>query len=282
MIVQVETPVPSSHPPLQRAIGAARLSVLGCALGGAKLERLYQQGSAKIRFSSRQGAGEAVLVNTAGGVAEGDRFSWGASLGPGARQTITTQACEKVYRGRGEPSAAPADVQVALKVGPGARLDWLPQETILFDRAHLNRRLEADLAEDGELLVLEAVVLGRKAMGEAVGQARLHDRWRIKRGGRLLFADDVRLNGPLASVSNAKALLAGAGAYASVLLASPDAEDRLDLIRPLLPAGSGASAWGGKLFARVLAADGLALRRVLIPLLTALRGGEPLPRLWTI
>ena len=282
MTTRLETPASSSRPILQRAVGAARVSVTAGPPAGARLRRLFQQGSAKIRFSSRGGASEAVLVNTAGGVAEGDRFSWGASLGPGARQTVTTQACEKVYRGGGDEAAAPAEVQVSLKIGPGARLDWLPQETILFDRARLDRRFDADLAEDGRLLALEAVVLGRRAMGETVNRARLHDRWRVRRAGRLVFADDVRLNGPMPPLAAAKALLAGAGAYASLLLVEPDAEGRLDAIRPLLPQGSGASAWGGKLFCRLLAADGLSLRRILIPVLDALRGGEPLPRLWTI
>ncbi len=276
--------LPCASPPgpaLQRAWGSARVHLRGEG-EGARLDRLFQQGSAKVRFPAARGLGEAVLINTAGGMAEGDRFEWSARIdGPG-RACLTTQACEKIYGGRDLAAEAPAQAAVDLTVEGGGRLDWLPQETILFNRANLKRTLDAELGADGELLACEAVILGRRAMGEFPAEARLHDRWRIRRRRRLIFADDLKLEGLLAPLSGPKALLGGAGAYASVLLAAPDAEDRIDAIRALLPQGCGASAWEGKLFCRLLAKDGLALRRILIPLLTALRDGRPLPRLWTI
>jgi urease accessory protein len=278
MNMELETPGSIARTALQRAAGAARLRVADEG-GRTRLKTLFQQGSAKIRFSGR--SGDAIMINTAGGLAEGDRLSWRAELDDGARQTITTQACEKVYRATGADLDEPSRVQTLLAVGAGARLDWLPQETILFDHARLERRLEADLAGDGELLALEAVVLGRRAMGESAARARLHDRWRVRRDGRVIFADDTRLQGAVAPTLE-PALLDGAGAYASVLLAAGDAAAGLDAVRALLPKGSGASAWDGKLFCRILAEDGRALRRALIPVLTVLRGGAPLPRLWTI
>ncbi|HUO23257.1 MAG TPA: urease accessory protein UreD [Caulobacteraceae bacterium] len=283
MNLAVHPPTSCPHAALQRATGVGRLRV-GAHAGGARLKTLFQQGSAKIRFCAR--SGEAVLINTAGGLAEGDRLSWGATLDDGARQTITTQACEKVYRGArrerdGVEPGAPSRVDSRLEVGAGARLDWLPQETILFDHARLERQLEADLAEDGQLLAVEAVVLGRRAMGEVAARARLHDRWRVRRAGRTIFADDTRLYGTVAPTLE-PALLDGAGAYASILLAAPGAEAWLDPVRALLPARAGASAWDGKLFCRILAQDGRALRRALVPVLTTLRDGAPLPRLWSI
>jgi urease accessory protein len=285
--MNVELELSAAAPPvaLQRAVGVARLrvgvpSAQGMGAGArTRLKTLFQQGSAKIRFSAR--SGDAVLINTAGGMAGGDRMTWGAQVDDGARQTVTTQACEKVYRARAAPHDAPARVLSALQVGSDARLDWLPQETILFDHARLERRLEADLSEDGELLAVEALVLGRRAMGESAARARLHDRWRVRRAGRTIFADDARLFGAVAPMLE-PALLDGAGAYASVLLAARGAEERLDAVRALLPRRSGASAWDGKLFCRILAPDGMALRHALIPVLTALRGGVPLPRLWSI
>jgi urease accessory protein len=278
MNVELETPGPVTRIALQRAAGAARLRVAAVD-GRTRLKTLYQQGSAKIRFSGR--SGDAILINTAGGLAEGDRLTWNVELDEGARQTVTTQACEKVYRATGSDLDAASQVETQLSVGAGARLDWLPQETILFDHARLERRLDANLTGDGELLALEAVVLGRRAMGESAARARLHDRWRVSRDGRAVFADDTRLPGAAAPTSE-PALLDGAGAYASVLLVAHDAAGALDAVRALLPKESGASAWDGKLFCRILAEDGRALRRALIPILTVLRGGAPLPRLWTI
>jgi urease accessory protein len=281
MNLELKTPGPAPCIALQRAVGAARLRVApdGVPRGRTRLKTLFQQGSAKVRFGAR--SGDAALINTAGGLAQGDRMTWGVELDAGARQTVTTQACEKVYRAAGGPDEAPSRVSSLLRIGPGARLDWLPQETILFDHAHLERRLDAELDLDSQLLAVEAVVLGRRAMGESAARARLHDRWRVRRAGRMVFADDARLFGAGTSLLE-PALLDGAGAYASVLLVAPDAEARLEAVRALLPKRSGASAWDGKLFCRILACDGLALRRALVPVLTALRDGAPLPRLWTI
>src|SRR4051812_25155544 len=137
----------------QRASGAVRLRVREDA-GAQRLQGLYQSGSAQVRFPARRPAEavEAVLINTAGGLCGGDRFNWRVEVGPAARCQVITQACEKIYRAEGQA----AEVEVSLEVGPGGRLDWTPQETILFDRARLSRRLEADLAADARLLIVEA------------------------------------------------------------------------------------------------------------------------------
>ena len=280
MMAQLEKPRVSVAPRLQRAVGNARVALIRRD-GTTRLRGLYQQGAAKVRFVG-PAADQAVLINTAGGLAEGDRFAWSVALEAGARCSLTTQACEKVYRGRTEGPADPAEVRVTLEVGPGGRLDWLPQETILFDCAGLKRELQADLAEDAELLAVEAVILGRRAMGERVSQVNLHDRWRVRRHGRPIFADDLKLRGALAPFGEAEALLARAGAFALVLLAASHAEQALDAVRAVLPFGAAASAFDGKLICRILAVDGLALRRALVPVLTVLRRGQALPRLWSV
>ncbi|MDQ0462660.1 urease accessory protein [Caulobacter ginsengisoli] len=268
---QIVTEAPAAQRP-QRAVGAGRLSLVRGAAGVGP-GRLYQQGCAQIRLPRlRADHAEAILINTAGGLTGGDMLDWTVEVEAGAAGVVTTQACDKVYRSSG----GVANVTSRLSVGPSARLDWIPQETILFDEARLHRRLEADVAPDGRLLVLEAVVLGRAAMGETVRQASLKDRWRIRRGGRLLFADDLVLDGAVSEIAARPSLLAGAGAFASLLLIAPDAERYLEPLRAALGA---ASAWGGRLYARVLAPDGFALRQALIPALQAL--GGPLPRIWT-
>jgi len=270
---------PAPRPALQRAVGAAAITAK--AAGGAtRLDRLHQDGCAKIRLPVDHAARglEAVLINTSGGLTGGDRMAWRAEAGAGTRLTLTTQACEKIYRARD----GRAEVATTLTVGAGARLDWLPQETILFDGAALSRRLEADLAADASVLVVEAVVLGRTAMDETVRQGELRDRWRIRREGRLIFADDLALAGPVAATAALAPLLGGARAFASLLLADADAERALGPVRAAIGDLGGASAFDGKLFARILAPDGLALRRVMIPAIAALRGGEPCPRVWRL
>lgn len=279
------TPVWSSapRPALQRARGAASVRVRA-ADGATRLERLFQDGCAKIRLprdtptTSVGTAGlEAVLINTSGGLTGGDRLAWSAEADAGARLTLTTQACEKIYRAESDR----AEVRVALGAGAGASLEWLPQETILFDEGALDRRLEVDLAEGARLLAVEAVVLGRTAMGERVRRGILRDRWRIRRGGRLVFAEELRLEGDLERRSAGRASLAGGCAFATVLWLAENADRALPAVRAALGASGGASAFDGKLVARIAAKDGLALRRALLPALEILRGA-PLPRVWRI
>ena len=280
---------PRDAPPLQRARGAARIEVKA-AEGATRLARLYQDGCGKIRLPTDAAARdlEAVMINTSGGLTGGDRMAWAARAAARAALTLTTQACEKIYRARSSPREdGRAEVEVALDVAAGVRIDWLPQETILFDGAALSRTLTADLAADARLLAVEAVVLGRTAMGETVRRGSLRDRWRIRREGKLVFADDLRFEGPVAQVAGLAPTLAGAKAFASLLLVADDAARLLTPLRdaigpPCETVAGGASAFEGKLFARIVAPDGLALRRVLLQAIAALRDGAPVPRVWRI
>lgn len=268
-----------ANPPLQRAAGAGRIAVRA-EDGATRLARLYQDGCAKIRLPKDHAARslEAVLINTSGGLTGGDRMSWRVEAEAGAALTLTTQACEKLYRARD----GRAEVAVSLNAAAGARIDWLPQETILFDGAALSRTLEADLAADARLLAVEAVVLGRTAMGETVRCGALRDRWRIRREGRLVFADDLRFEGPVAEVAALAPTLAGSKAFAALLLVAEDAGRFLAPLRQAIGPAGGASAFDGKLFARIVAPDGLSLRRALLPAIAALRDGEPAPRVWRL
>ncbi len=265
------------HTPLQRAAGAGRIEVRQ-ADGATRLAKLYQDGCAKIRLPTDHAARslEAVMINTSGGLTGGDRMSWAVDVQAGGALSLSTQACEKIYRARdGE-----ARVAVALRAGADARIDWLPQETILFDGAALSRTLEADLAPGARLLVAEAVILGRTAMNETVRSGALRDSWRIRRDGRLIFADDLKFGGEIERLTNKLPVLAGARTFASLLLVAEDAERFLAPLRAVLGPGGGASAFDGKLFCRLAAPDGISLRRTLLPALKVLRDGEPCPRVW--
>jgi urease accessory protein len=260
-----------------RAIGRIALTV-GASAGATRRSRLREEGSLRVRCPGPASTElEAVIVNTAGGVAGGDRFTFDVTVGPGARLVVTTAAAEKVYRTL-EPDAR---IGVKLDVGAAAALAWLPQETILFDRARLTRTIDIDLADDAELLLAEPLVFGRSGMGETVHDVVLFDRWRLRRGGRLIHAEAVRLEGAAAAKLERRAVAADGIAVATVLVVPAD-EGTAANVRAFadrVRGEVGVSAWNGLAVVRLCAADGAALRHDLVAVLTALRG-KPLPRLW--
>ena len=278
----------SGEPALQRAAGLARLAIRHKD-GGSRLERLYQEGAAKIRLPNvAKGAPpEAVLINTAGGLTGGDFYSVEVDIGEDARAVVTSQACEKIYRSTGEA----AKVNNSLRLGKRAFCAWLPQETILFDHARLERRLDVDMDADARLLAVEPIILGRAAMGESVRSGSLRDRWRIRREGRLVYADDFRLDGDVDALTGSAPLLAGNRAAATIVLVCDDAEDHLAAVRDALGEndGGGASAWDGRMIIRLLALTGQTLRALMIPLIRMLLArfapesniAAALPRVWT-
>jgi urease accessory protein len=273
----VLTVAPALPPARQRALGRVALSV--ARLGAAtRPVRIAESGALRVRLPRVAGAAlEGVLINTAGGVACGDRFEVEALVGPGADLVLATPAAEKVYRS----DRATAEIAIQVTLQEGAGLAWLPQETILFDTARLRRRFDADLAPAARLLVFESVVFGRSAFGEDVASGFFEDRWRIRRGGRLVYADTLRLSGAIAAQLDRLAIAAGARALATALYVAPDAEARLDEARAFLSAttcAAGCSAWNGVLAIRFLAQDAAALRASAIRFIEAFRG--PLPRVW--
>jgi urease accessory protein len=260
----------------QRARG--RVTV---AFGAGGLAGLRQSGCGRCLFPNPFGGdAQAVVINTAGGLTGGDRFGIEATLGQKARLVVTTQAAERIYRSAG----GRAEIANRVKLGPGASLAWLPQETILFEGAAMTRRLEVDLAPDARFVGLEALVLGRRAMGEDVTRADVTDHWRIRRGGRLLHAEALRLQGDVAALSGRAALLNGARAMATLVLVAPGAEAMLDVARGLLPNGNvraAASAWDGRLVARFMAPDLMPLKGALARFLAGLEGVD-VPSVWQI
>lgn len=262
-----------------RARGAARLSVKPHD-GRTVLDRLYLDGSMKLLFPRSPGpALTAVLLNTAGGITGGDRFDVDVDARPGCHVVVTTQAAERAYRAQpGETGR----VSTCLRLHPGARIDWLPQETLLYEECALDRRLSVEMAANARFLFCEPVVFGRQAMGETLSGGLFHDQVELRRDSELVFADRTRLSGPIAGTLSGRATAGGAGAMASVLLASPDADRFLAPARAVLPATAGASlVRPGLLYARILATDSFELRRTLHPLI-ALLSGDRLPRTWMI
>lgn len=267
----------------QRARGQAHLTV-GRRDDRTVLGDLRMSGSSKLLFPRGSGRGsrlgmDAVLLNSAGGVTGGDRFDLALHLAPKTDLRVTTQAAERIYR------ALPGTVgriETQARLAQGARLAWLPQETLVFEGAGLERHLRFDLAADSQLLASEVLVFGREAMGEELRNVVLRDRIDVRREGRLVFCDRLRLDGDCAGLLDHEAVGGQARAMASVIMAGPGAAARVEALRALLPETGGISALDDDLvFMRLLGRDSLALRSVLIPLLTEI-ARDTLPRPWML
>jgi urease accessory protein len=260
-----------------RARGSVTFDVR-LAEGVTRRRHLHESGSLRVRFPSPEADGlSAVFVNTAGGVAGGDRFDIDIAAGEGSRLVVTTAAAEKIYRADGPA----AQLSIALKAADRAHLAWLPQETILFDRARVRRAIDIDLAETASLLLCEIVVFGRSAMGERMLHGEFVDRWRLRRGGRLVFAETLRLDGDIGEKLARPAVAKGGAAIATALMVPGD-EALVERIRAL--AGSfdgevGLSARNGFAMARFCAQDATRLRADMVAVLGC-ASGSALPRLW--
>lgn len=222
---------------------------------------------------------EVVFLNTSGGLTGGDHLAYALELGPGTSATATTQTAERAYAA----GAGQARVEVRLQVGANGHLDWLPQETILFDGASLTRETLVELATGASCLLLDAVILGRAAMGETIARTRFSDRRIVRQDGRLIHLEPATLTDEM--LGDRAAILGPARAFASLAAIGRDADGLLAPVRAALSqAGvvAGASAFAGKLVVRLMAVDALALRRQIADVLAVLRSGQPLPRVWQI
>jgi urease accessory protein len=216
---------------LQRADGCGRL-VLSGSENGTRIEDIFERSPTRIMFprTGSRPVKEAVIINTGGGVAGGDRLECSVNALPGASIAVTSQAAEKVYRALYDP----ARVATRLKAGESARLAWLPQETIVFNGARIHRTTEIELFSGAELLALEWLVLGRAAHGETVVGGSVIDGWRVKRDGQLVWADSLRItDGTFVHLSR-KALLSSCNAIATLIYFGPDLEKRLDFLRQII------------------------------------------------
>jgi urease accessory protein len=260
-----------------RAQGAVRFGV-HLQDGVTRRGDLHESGSLRVRFPSPEADGlSGVFVNTAGGIAGGDRFDIDIAAGEGARLTLTTAAAEKVYRAAGPA----AQLNIALKAARGAHLAWLPQETILFDRARIIRRIDIDLAEDASLLLREIVVFGRAAMGERMLHGEFVDRWRLRRGGKLVFAETIRLDGDIGEKLARPAIANGGVAIGTALIVPGDDAmvERIREVSETFGGEVGISCWNGFAMARFCAQDAARLRADMMAVLGR-ASGVALPRLW--
>jgi urease accessory protein len=265
---------------MQRSAGEARVR-LAVTAGRTRLTHLRQEGSAKAILPRVEDAvPEVVFLNTSGGLTGGDRLSFTLDIGDGGKAVATTQTAERVY----QSAAGQAEVSVAITAGCGARVDWLPQETILFQGAQVRRRTRIDLGPGARCLYAETVVLGRAAMGETLARVAFRDDRMIRREGRPVLAEPLVLDDAVLAGARRAAIFGGARAFATVALVAGGAEDAVAALRAL-PKEPGVEAafsgFDGKCIIRMMAADGWPLRRLMVRVLGQL-SGRPLPRVWQI
>ncbi|MFO1154052.1 MAG: urease accessory protein UreD [Rhodospirillales bacterium] len=255
--------------------------------GQTRLADLHQRAPLRALFPDEPATGipTAVLLTTSGGMVGGDGFTVAVNAGETARACVTTQAAEKIYRSLG----ADVRIDVSLRAAADAWLEWMPQETILFDASRLSRTTTVDLAPGARLLAGEILVFGRIARGERFRQGRLRDTWRISRAGRLLWHDALALEDDIPRLIDARAGFAGAAAAATVLYAGDDDPERhLPPLRALIAfdaVRSAATCVNGVLVVRGLAEDARRLRDWLMRVWRSARAElaalpPVLPRVW--
>ncbi len=268
----------ANSPPSLRAQVQIRAS-FAAAGGRTHIAGLFETGGWRLRHPNPHAGCEAVILNTGGGIASGDRIKLAFLALARADVTLTTQAAEKIYRGE-----TAAELAVTNHLQESARLEYLPQETILFEGARLRRRLEVEMAADATGLFAETAVFGRLARGETSTRGALHDSWRIRRAGKLIFAEETRIEGEIGARLDRPAIGRGARATALLVYVGIDAEARLADVRgELAPFAdrveAGASAFNGMLMARLAAVSPEALRAAIVVALIPLRGRTP-RRVW--
>jgi urease accessory protein len=258
---------------LERADGAVHLDWV-LRDGTTRIGSLYQQAPARALFPAmpKDRPTEAVLINTAGGIAGGDRIAIRIRAGAGTAGCATTQAAEKIYRAR--PLDRAARLETEIQVAARAWFEWLPQETILFDGARLDRRLEFSLAPSARLLAMETVLFGRAARGEQMRHGQLLDSWALRIDDRLVWADRLRLDGDIAATLARPFGFDGAVGMATLVHAGPEAASFLPRAREIAaaaPAPGGASIVNGVLLMRFLGRDGARLKTAATSAAMALR-----------
>jgi urease accessory protein len=280
----------------ERACGAARIEFKARPDGHTALADLYQRAPCRVLFPTPEADEivQAVLLTTTGGLTGGDRVRFDVDVRAGARVTVTTQAAEKIYRALAHDS--PAKIDIGMTVEAGSWAEWLAQETIIFNGARLRREFRADVSPGGRLLAVESLVLGRTAMGECFDTGSLHDAWRIRRDGRLIWADALHMPAGMSALRADRFGFGTAVACATLVYVGDDVARQLAAARKLLSDSriprenprsitGAATALEGLLLVRLLADDPAVLRSAVMELICGIRqsaGGLPprMPRVW--
>lgn len=230
---------------------------------------------------------QAILLHPPSGIAGGDHLAISAEVGGGAHAQLTTPGAGKWYRSGG----AEASQTIGFTVGEGAMLEWLPQETIVFDGARARMETRVALAADSRYLGWDILCLGRAAAGERFQKGRFDLFFRVDRSNRPIWLERGGFDGNDAMLSS-PAGWAGATVCGTLLCAFPELPQQaaalLEACRKVVPtdgANHGLSALPGMLVARYLGDSSEAARLWFAELWAILRPaccGRPAvtPRIW--
>ena len=269
-----------SIPTLQRARGLLNISTQKAYQTNTRLKNLRQEGSYRASFPRHsKGNIETVIINTAGGVTSGDKFTTTITAHESSQISITTQAAERIYRAR---DTLVGEIQTSLCLQKNAQLYWLPQETILFDGARLKRRLDVDLHSSAKFLMVEPLVFGREASGEKLLSGMLDDRVSISSNGQPIYIDRIKLKDNITDQLMRPAVANNSRAVVIIVLVKPNAKLLLEPVRALLPQKAGASLLNDNiLVVRMLAQDSYEMRTATFPILTLLTHNT-VPKNWRL
>lgn len=206
-IARTEAPAPTPllaalrHPPSEASL------TLGFARDGGTTRLIERSHFGPLRVQKPlypEGAEicHAIVVHPPGGVVGGDRLAITARIGDGAQALLTSPGAAKWYKANAQVSQQ----QVALTLGAGATLEWLPQETIFFDAAQVRLQHDVVMAADAGYIGSEILCFGRTAAGESFSTGRIGQRTSIRRGGRLLWFEQGAIVAPSASMSGPQGL----------------------------------------------------------------------------
>ncbi|WP_374651187.1 urease accessory protein UreD [Dongia sp.] len=261
------------------------------ALAGTRLVHLDQRAPLRALFPhcSNMGLPVAAITTTCGGLTGGDHLSLAVHMGQEAGAMAVAQAAEKLYRSTG----ADTRIDVDLHLGANAWLEWLPQETILFDGARLRRRTRLNLGAGSAMLAGEMLTFGRQARGEELTHGLVRDEWHVARDGKPAWADTFHAaESDLVAALYHPAALAGARASAMLMHAGENLGAALALVRARLQQlnaqiRAAATIVNGILLVRWLGSDSADIRPGFAQLwmeLRALARGLPanLPTFWHV
>lgn len=222
-----------------------------------------------------------IIVHPPGGIAGGDRLDISATVGEGAWAQLTSPGAAKWYR-----AAGPAHQDLRLRVEPGATLEWLPQETIVYAAAQAELHSEIELIGDARLYYWDIVALGRPASGERFDRGHFQARLDIRRDGHLLWHERQRVIGN-DGLLDSPIGLDGQPVFATLLASGEISSELLERCRELGSRVQGdLTQLPGLLVGRCLASEALHARAWLIELWRLLRphmlGREAVPpRIWS-
>jgi urease accessory protein len=225
-----------------------------------------------------------LILHPPGGIAGNDTLAVDVKLNDAAQVLITMPGATKWYR----TEDAPATQRLNVEVGAGATLEWLPPETIVFDRAVARMHTTIDL-NGGNYLGWEVLCLGRTASGETYDAGDIRQVTEISLGGELLWSERCRLNGGSRLLA-APAGLGGAPVSAILLAAgqtvAPELVAKCRDVKVDGPARSGITAMRNIFVARYLGQSSEQAKCYFIDLWRLLRPcftgrAAVAPRIWT-